>query len=98
MAQFDVFRLGDGELVLDVQTDLLGDFDSRIVVPLMPPDRAPPRHKRMNPQFALEGVSYVMVTQFIIAVETRALRSRIDNLDRYYDEIKAACDMVFNGF
>jgi hypothetical protein len=39
-----------------------------------------------------------MVTQFIITVEARALRSPIDNLDRYYDEIKSAYDMIFNGF
>jgi len=35
MAQFDVYRLADGELALDVQTDLLGSFDNRLVIPLM---------------------------------------------------------------
>jgi hypothetical protein len=46
MSQFDAFRLADGELVLDVQTELLGSFDTRVVLPLMLSDEAPMRHPR----------------------------------------------------
>jgi toxin CcdB len=98
MAQLDVYRLAGGDLVVDVQTDLLGGFDSRIVIPLMLPDVAPVRHRRLNPQVQIGGVPYVMVTQFIIAIDAPELRSKIDNLDRHYDEIKSAYDMLFNGF
>ena len=98
MAQFDVYRMADGELVLDVQTDLLGSFDSRLVVPLMPVADAPVRHPRLNPAVTIDGQSYVMVTQFMIAVDRPELGSRVDNLDRYYDQIKLAYDMIFNGF
>ncbi|MDB5540054.1 MAG: putative CcdB-like protein [Devosia sp.] len=98
MAQFDVFRLSGGELVLDVQTDLLGAFDSRVVVPLYPPELAPVRHKRLNPEVTIDGRPYVLVTQFLIAIDRPELGFRIDNLDRHYDEIKAAYDMLLNGF
>ena len=98
MAQFDVYRMAGGELVLDVQTDLLGAFDSRLVVPLMAPAEAPIRHRRLNPEVVVEGQTYVMVTQFMIAVDRPELRNRVENLDRYYDQIKAAYDMAFNGF
>lgn len=98
MAQFDVFRLADGELVLDVQTDLLGSFDSRVVVPLYLPDVAPTRHKRLNPAVIVDGKTYVMVTQFMIALDRPELGMRVDNLDRYYDQIRAALDMLFLGF
>lgn len=98
MAQFDVYRQADGELVLDVQTDLLGSFDSRIVVPLMPVTDAPMRHRRLNPEFVVDGQRLVMVTQFMIALDRHELGPRIDNLDRYYDQIKLSYDMVFNGF
>ena len=37
MAQFDVFALPDGTWVVDVQSDLLAIYDTR-VVPLVPPD------------------------------------------------------------
>ena len=35
MAQFDVFRLDDGPLVVDLQTDLIGLNSTRIVAPLL---------------------------------------------------------------
>ena len=98
MAQLDVYRMAEGELVLDVQTDLLGSFDNRVVVPLMPPSEAPVRHPRLNPEVVVEGQTYVMVTQFMIAVDRSALRTRVENLDRDYDQIKRAYDMLFNGF
>lgn len=98
MAQYDVFRLAGGELVLDVQTDLLGSFDSRVVIPLYPPEIAPIRHKRLNPQVTVDDRPYVLVPQFIIALDRPELGVRIDNLDRHYDQIKAALDMLFLGF
>jgi len=98
MAQFDVYRMAGSELVLDVQTDLLGSFDSRVVVPLMPPADAPTRHPRLNPEVAVEGERYVMVTQFMIALDRAELRDRLANLDSQYDQIKLAYDMLFNGF
>ena len=98
MAQFDVYQLADGELVLDVQTDLLGSFDSRVVVPLMAPSEAPIRHRVLNPEVMVGGRPLILVTQFMIAVDRSELRVRVDNLDRYYDRIKSAYDMMFNGF
>ena len=98
MAQFDVYRMADGELALDVQTDRLGAFDTRLVVPLMLPAEAPVRHRRLNPMLDIGGESYVMVTQFMIAVDRPELGKPVDNLDRYYDDIKSAYDMMFNGF
>ena len=34
MAQFDVYRLAGGQLVVDLQTDLIGIDASRVVAPL----------------------------------------------------------------
>ncbi len=98
MAQFDVYRTADGELVLDIQTDLLGHFDSRIVVPLMPPEVAPVAHKRLNPHMHIDERPYVMVAQFMIAVGRQNLGKPVDNLTRHYDAIRAAIDMIFLGF
>lgn len=98
MAQFDVYRLADGELVVDVQTELLGAFDSRLVIPLMSPHVAPMRHPRLNPSFEILEEVLVLVPQFMIAIDRKELRQRIDNLDRHYDEIKSAYDMIFLGF
>ena len=98
MAQFDVYKLEGGELVLDLQTDLLGYFDSRIVVPLMSPKEAPVAHPRLNPTLMIDHVGYVMVTQFAAAVDRRTLPRPIANLTKDYDAIRAALDMIFLGF
>ncbi len=98
MAQFDVYRMENGELVLDVQTDLLGRFESRLVVPLMAPEEAPVAHPRLNPPLQVDGAGYVMVTQFTTAVRRTTLSKPITNLVGNYDEIRAALDMIFNGF
>lgn len=98
MAQYDVYRVDSDELVLDIQTDLLGGFDSRIVVPLMPPEVAPVPHKRLNPIFVVDDRPYVMVTQFMIAVERSELQKPILNLTTRFDAIRSALDMIVLGF
>lgn len=75
MAQFDVYRAA-GSLLLDVQTDLLEDFQSRVMVPLLPPGTAPIPHPRLNPAFVVDGQRYHMVTQFIGAIRSRDLGQR----------------------
>ena len=47
MSQFDVYRIPDGPLVVDCQTDLLNYLQSRFVVPLLPPPQA--NRKRVEP-------------------------------------------------
>jgi toxin CcdB len=54
MAQYDVFANPDGGgYLLDVQTDLLDALNVRVVVPLMPQDRAPSRDRDCEPVHAV---------------------------------------------
>ncbi|MGJ8624155.1 MAG: CcdB family protein [Yoonia sp.] len=63
MAKYDVFPNPSGEgFLLDVQTDLLSDLNTRVVVPLLPRSRAPKPATRLNPTFDINGVAVVMVT------------------------------------
>ena len=54
--------------------------------------------KRLQPIFAFDGRSYVMATQLMAAVPVRSMGRPLGSLDERYDQIKAAIDMVFNGF
>jgi toxin CcdB len=98
MAQFDVFRLADGELALDVQTDLLSGFHTRVVIPLVPAGEALVAHPRLNPVFRIAGSDYMLATQSIVALETREVGKVVANLDDHYDAIRSALDMIFLGF
>jgi toxin CcdB len=84
--------------VLDVQTDFLGRFRTRVVVPLDPsydPAFATPR---LNPVFEIEGETYTMVTQSLAAVPEGVLGEEVEVLQDQADRITAALDMLFHGF
>lgn len=99
MAKYDVFHdpSGDGFL-LDVQTDLLSGLNTRVVVPLLPISNYPIPAARLNPIFEINGKRVVMVTQYLAAVPSSILNSRVGNLDEDYEQITIAVDMLMQGF
>jgi len=54
MARFDIVdNEGGGGYLLDVQSDLLGGLNTRVVVPLLPQSSAPSPAQRLNPVFSI---------------------------------------------
>ncbi|MCP1677182.1 toxin CcdB [Natronocella acetinitrilica] len=99
MARFDVFKYeGEAGYLLDVQSDLLGSLNTRVVVPLLPKSSAPSPAQRLNPVFSIEGQELVMATQYMAAIPQGELRSAVSSLAEKQDEISAALDMLFLGF
>lgn len=99
MARHDVHAMPDGVgYLLDVQSDLLLDLNTRVVVPLLPEKMAPRPAARLNPVFKVEGALYVMATQFIAAVPERVLGDPIGSLSGEADDITVAIDMLTQGF
>ena len=98
MAQYDVYLGDNGALWLDVQSDLISDLNTRIIVPLLPEGAAPKPAKRLNPVFAIDGKSYICTPQFLAAVPTTQIGAPVHNLSAASDQITAALDMVFHGF
>lgn len=99
MARFDVYESADGEsYLLDVQSDLLEGFNTRVVVPLLPRGQSPKAAKRLNPIFAVAGADLVMTTQYLASVPEKELKSPVGNLGDCAHEITTAIDMLFVGF
>jgi toxin CcdB len=98
MAQFDVHRLANSpDLVLDCQSDLLDHMDSRFVVPLLARAIAPPRGRRLNPEFDVGGEYYVMATQGAATVTRRDLGPVVASLAEHSFEITGAIDVLIGG-
>ncbi|AGT11335.1 CcdB family protein [Paracoccus aminophilus] len=99
MARFDLYRdpAGTG-LLLDVQSDLLADLNTRIVVPVMPLPLAPKPAAILNPVFALGEAGHVMVTQYLSAVPASLLREKTGSLAGDSDRITRALDFLYQGF
>jgi toxin CcdB len=96
VSQFDVHRLADG-LVVDCQSDLLEQIDSRLVVPLLPGAEAPKLAARLNPVFKINGKDYVMLTQAATAVRRRELGAVMASLADRSFEVTGALDVLVSG-
>ncbi|WP_352782400.1 CcdB family protein [Mesorhizobium sp. M0643] len=56
MARYDFYQSAEGDgYLLDVQSDLLGRLDTKVIVPLMPANKAPVPGRRLNPIFTING-------------------------------------------
>tara|TARA_R110002074_G_scaffold139168_1_gene284649 strand:- start:8312 stop:8608 length:297 start_codon:yes stop_codon:yes gene_type:complete len=98
MAQFQVYRVPGGRLVLDLQTDLI-DTGSRVVAPLVPASSGPKAIGRLEPVFTIDGAAYVLHTAEMAAVPSALLKGApVTDLSGCDYEIRGALDMVFSGF
>ena len=98
MAQFQVYRVLGGRLVLDLQTDLI-DTGSRVVAPLVPTSSGPKAIGRLEPMLTIDGTAYVLHTAEMAAVPSALLKGPpIADLSGADYEIRGALDMVFSGF
>ncbi len=102
MAQFDVYRNPGPDAkhvpyLLDVQSDLLRDVQTRIVVPLA---RATvhPKVSRLYPEFEVEGISVIMLTTDLAGVGHSEIGARVGALADRRDTIRDALDFAFQGF
>ncbi|RUW47619.1 MULTISPECIES: CcdB family protein [unclassified Mesorhizobium] len=99
MPRYDVFAgRVEGNYLLDVQSDLLDNFRTRVVVPLLPFATVPPPMRKLHPIFDINGRKLVMATHLIATVPASELGESRLNLTKHHDEIVAALDMLFQGF
>lgn len=97
MAQFDVYRLPDGMLVVDLQTDLIGLDATRIVAPLREAG-AYARFPGLTPTVELEGLRWIVRLQELAAVPAGVLRTRIGSISSAADALKRGLDILIDGF
>ena len=100
MPRHDVHPMPGGSdgYVLDVQAELLSHLGTRVVVPLLPEDTAPPPISELNPVFEIAGKRHVMVTQALSAVPNRELRQPVTSFATQHDAITKALDLLLVGF
>lgn len=98
MAQYGVYALPDGMLVVDLQHDLV-DAGTRVVAPLMPVDASLPAITRLEPVFEIEGRRLALHTAELAAIRSSLLRGEaVADLSHEDAVIRAALDMLFCGF
>lgn len=96
MAQFDLYRLQGGQLVVDLQTDLIGIDASRIVAPLRDAGRYT-AFPGLTPSVEINGVKWIVRVQELAAVPGAELREPVGSLENYRDDLKRALDILIDG-
>jgi toxin CcdB len=104
VAQFSVYRntnadsKGAAPLLLDIQSDLIENLGTRVVVPLCPASTLRGKvMKTLTPQFDIDGRQYVMLTPQLAGVSKKLLGSEVADLARRRPEIIAALDLLITG-
>lgn len=96
MAQFDLYRLADGQLVVDLQTDLIGIDASRVVAPLRDAGRYV-AFPGLTPRVEVDGASWIVRVQELAAVPGVELRQPVGSLAAHRDALKRALDILIDG-
>lgn len=105
MARFDVYRntgahSAEIPYLLDVQSDLLHDLETRVVIPMRRRDRFPAVTipDNLTPTFKVEKVECILETPKLAAVPRRLLKKPVASLAASQFQITAALDFLFQGF
>lgn len=103
MAQFDVHANRDPEtrdrtpFLIDLQADLLGITERRVVAPLVRAQIFSLPARRLNPVFEIEGRSVVMSTLELGTIRRAELGPVVTSLAAERDRIVAAVDVLLLG-
>ena len=105
MARFDVFRntgshAGEVPFLLDVQSTLLADLETHVVVPLRRCDKFPAVRipADLAPVFTIDGIVCMMQTSLLAAVPAGILKKPVTSLAAELQRIVAALDFLFDGY
>jgi len=98
MARFDIYKGSHAaSLLLDIQSDLLDEFGSRVVVPLIPAEDVQ-SVSRLHPEFVINDKTYIMSTHLIFAIPVDRLGAKIGSLAQEDLVITSAVDKLFSGY
>lgn len=98
MAQFDYYpRRGGAGYLLDCQAEVMANFDTRMVIPLIPLDQAPKPAAHLNPVFEIGTEPYSLVTQFAGTITLNELGHPAGSLEHERYTIGRALDFLLTG-
>jgi toxin CcdB len=104
MTQFTLYKNEDSSsnkaypFFIDVQNSLLGDLNSRLVIPLSPHESLNNTDaKRLCPVIHLDEGDFVLLTHQMTSVPKSILKAEVTSLVNFRYEILAAIDMLIVG-
>lgn len=104
MAQFCVYENNNPAsrrqypYLLDIQSDLLGELRTTVVVPLCLAELAAGmRISRLNPKLEINGEAFISMTQDLAGIDRHRPGVKVHDLGQCREELVAAIDFMING-
>ena len=103
MVQFDVYTNPNPvtkraiPYLLDIQTDLLNNMTTRVVIPLYTVSALGKAAKHLNIQFSVKRTTVIMSTAELAGVAVNSLGDEVCSLKEHRNEIIAAIDFLVTG-
>jgi toxin CcdB len=98
VARNDVYRLRQGELVVDCQPDIHRHLDTRFVIPAVPFSDNYPVKPGLNPTLEFAGQKIVLIAEFASTILVRDIIETIGSVDADADRVTRALDFLTGGF
>lgn len=104
MPQFTMYRnknprtKTDIPYLLDVQSNLLSELGTRLVVPLFQKKAVRKAITRLTPELEFEGKKYILMTPQMAGIPFKELGEPAGDLSQNRAEILAAIDLLITGF
>jgi toxin CcdB len=98
--QFAVYPMPRGRtgFIVDVQSRLLEDLATRVVIPLVPQAVAPRiPMKTLNPVLPFNGAAFVLMTQIMASIPVAEMGRSVGTLAVERDQIVRAIDALLSG-
>ncbi|AUM11220.1 CcdB family protein [Ketobacter alkanivorans] len=84
--------------LLDIQSNLLDDLRTTVVIPLCPANFAGKAAiTKLCPVLEIDGKNFVALTQQIAGIDRKSLGKKAFDLSQYRSEIIAAMDFIISG-
>lgn len=96
-AQFDLYRMPEGTLVVVLQNDLLDGLRTRVVAPLVPATSMERVMSSLNPAVSLGEEIYLVMPQLAATLALAEMGEKVGSLGMMRDAIVRAVDALLSG-
>lgn len=101
--QYKIYRNnGNGKVypfLLDVQSDIIGELSTRLVIPLLPREKMKSSPvERLTPLLSVDGKEYLLMIHEMASVRLAQLGPEVMDVHNQRHIIKNALDFLLDGF
>lgn len=84
--------------LLDIQSDLLADLATAVVIPVCLAGTVSHSMTRLTPKVEIDGERYLLLTPQLASISRKELGKTVANLASHRNEIIGAVDFLLAGF